>query len=281
MNEWPLICVLCKSVKNNLDPNTHQFGFLRGHSCTIQLLHVMDILTKSLDRGVPVDVVYMDLQKGFDTMPHKRLLYKIKYYGTTGNLLRWIAEFLSNRLQCVVLNGKKSSWQDVKSGIPQGSILGPLLFLVYVNNLPRSITSHVFLFADDTKLIQSISTLADHAQLQTDLDNLAKWCDAWQLNFNANKCKVIHFGQTTHSYGGYYLNRILLDSVDCYKDFGILFDTGLKFHQHSSEAAMKANRVLACMKRGFINLNESVLLRLYKSMVRLILEYGNIIWGPH
>ena len=89
---------------------------------------------------------------------------------------------------------KKSSWQDVKSGVPQGSILGPLLFLVYVNDLPRLITSHVFLFADNTKLIQSISTLADHAQLQTDLDNLAKWCDAWQLNFNANKCKVIHFG---------------------------------------------------------------------------------------
>ena len=168
--------------------------------------------------------------------------------------------------------------QDVKSGVPQGSILGPLLFLVYVNDLPRWITSHVFLFADDTKLIQSISTLADHAQLQTDLDNLAKWCDAWQLNFNANKCKVIHFGWTTHSYGGYYL---LLDSVDCYKDLGILFDTGLKFHQHSSEAAMKANRILTCMKRGFINLNESVLLRLYKSMVRPILEYGNIIWGPH
>ena len=260
---------------------SHQFGFLRGHSCTTQLLHVMDILTKSLDQGVPIDVVYMDLQKAFDTVPHKRLLYKIEYYGITGNLLRWIAGFLSNRRQCVFLNGKKSSWQDVKSGVPQGSILEPLLFLIYVNDLPRSISSQVFLFADDTKLIRSISTLADHAQLQTDLDNLTKWCDAWQLNFNATKCKVIHFGRATHSYGGYYLNGILLDSVDCYKDLGILFDTGLKFHQHASEVAMKANRVLACMRRGFINLNESVLLRLYKSMVRPILEYGNVIWGPH
>ena len=148
-----------------------------------------------------------------------------------------------------------------------------------MNDLPRSISSQVFLFADDTKLIRSISTLADHAQLQTDLDNLTKWCDAWQLNFNATKCKVIHFGRATHSYGGYYLNGILLDSVDCYKDLGILFDTGLKFHQQASEVAMKANRVLACMRRGF--LNESVLLRLYKSMVRPILEYGNVIWGPH
>ena len=110
-----------------------------------------------------------------------------------------------------------------------------------VLSLTLCISSQVFLFADDTKLIRSISTLADHAQLQTDLDNLTKWCDAWQLNFNATKCKVIHFGRATHIYGGYYLNGILLDSVDCYKDLGILFDTGLKFHQHASEVAMKAN----------------------------------------
>ena len=149
----------------------------------------MDILTKSLDQEVPVDVVYMDLQKAFETVPHERLLYKIKYYRIIGNLLRWIAGFLSNRRQYVVLNESKSSWQDIKSSVPQGSILGPLLFL-YVNDLSRSISSQVFLFAGDTKLIRSISTSADHAQLQTDLDNLAKWCDAWQLNFNATKINV-------------------------------------------------------------------------------------------
>ena len=176
---------------------------------------------------------------------------------------------------------KKSSWQDVKSGISQGSILGPLLFFTYVNDLPKSISSQVFLFADDTKIMQSISTLADHVQLQTDLDNLAKWCDTWQLNFNATKCKAIHFGRATYSYGDYYLNGILLDSVDSYKDLGILFDTGLKFHQHASETALKANSVLACIRREFITLNESVLLPLYKSKVLPILEYGNVIWGPH
>ena len=89
--------------------------------------------------------VCMDLQKAFDAMPHKRLLFKIKYYGIIGNLLRWIAGFLSNRRQCVVLNGSKSSWQDIKSDVPQGSILEPLLFLIYVNDLPRSISSQVFL----------------------------------------------------------------------------------------------------------------------------------------
>ena len=118
----------------------------------------------------------------------------------------------------------------------------------------------MFLFADNTKIMQSISTLADHVQFQTDLDNLAKRCDAWQLNFNATKFIVIHFGRATHSYGDYYRNEILLDSVDYYKDLGIVFDVVLKFHKHASETSMKANRVLACMKRGFINLNKSVLL---------------------
>ena len=97
----------------------HQFGFLRGHSCTTQLFHVMDILTKSLDQGVPVDVIYMDLKKAFDTVPHKRLLYKMEYYGITGNLLRWIAGFLSNSRQCVVLNGKNLVGKMLKAAFPK------------------------------------------------------------------------------------------------------------------------------------------------------------------
>ena len=120
----------------------------------------------------------------------------------------------------------------------------------------------MFLFADDTKLIQTISTTADHKQLQTDLDNLTRWCDIWQLKFNINKCKVIHFGGVVHGHEDYYLNGIFLDSVDCHKDLGILFDTGLNFHQCVSEVAVKTNRVLACIRRGLASLNDYVLLRL-------------------
>jgi len=227
----------------------------------------MDILTKSVDQGVPVDVIYMDLQKSFAIVLHKRLLsvYILNIMELQATFLRWINGFLSNRSQCVVFNGEKSCWQDVmiKSGVLQGSILGPLLFLIYVNDIPESILSHIFYL----QMIQSyFYTGRPYTQLQTDLDNLVKWCKMWQLNSNVLWSTI------------YFLNSVLLESVNFHKDFGIIFDANLKFHQHTSEVAMKANRVLACMKRSFIDLNACVLLRLYKSLVQPILEYGNV--GP-
>ena len=142
-------------ISNNLISSS-QFGFLPGHSCSTQLLYVMDIITSSLDHGLPVDVIYLDLQKAFDSVPHNRLLLKVESYGISGKFLGWIKSFLSDREQFVVLNGCKSGRHKVLSGVPQGSILGPLLFTIYVNDLPQSISSSVFMFADDTKLIRPI-----------------------------------------------------------------------------------------------------------------------------
>ena len=119
-----------------------------------------------------MDVIYLDLQKAFDSVPHNRLLLKIESYGISGKFLGWIKSFLSNREQCVVLNGCKSGWQKVLSGVPQGSILGPLLFTIYVNDFPQSISSSVFMFADDTKLIRPIHTTNDHDHLQSDFISL-------------------------------------------------------------------------------------------------------------
>ena len=155
----------------------------------------MDIITSSLDHRSPVDVIYLDLQKAFDSVPNNRLLLKVESYGISGKFLGWIKSSLSDREQCVALNGYKSGWQKVLSGVPQGSILGPLLFTIYVNDLPQSISSSIFTFADDTKLIRPIHTTNDHDHLQLDLNHLLQWCAKWQLNFNISKYKYIHYGK--------------------------------------------------------------------------------------
>ena len=130
-------------ISNNLI-SSNQFEFLPGHSCTTQLLHVMDIITSSLDHGQPVDVIYLDLQKAFDSVPHNRLLRKVESYGISGKFLNWIKGFLMDRDQCMVFNGCKYRRKKVLSGVPQRSILGPLLFTIYVNDLPQSISSSIY-----------------------------------------------------------------------------------------------------------------------------------------
>ena len=220
---------------------------------------------------------YLDLQRPFDSVPHNRLLYKVESYDICGKFLNWIKDFLSNRDQYVVLNGYKSRWKKVLSGVPQGSFLEPLLFTIYVNDLSQSISSSVFMFVDDTKLIHSIQSITDHILLQADLDCLLKWCERWQLNLNISKRKLIHYGKS-HGFGEYYNYKWLpLTSVHHHKDLGVAFDCYLNFHQHTSEVALKANCVLASMNRAFTNLNDGFL-KLYKAMVRPIMEYAIQFW---
>ena len=152
----------------------HQHGFRPKRSCSTQLLEVLDAWTRELECGNPVDVVYLDFQKAFDSVPHLRLLSKLRSYGITGKLLDWIASFLTGRKQQVVLEGHRSDWSDVASGVPQGSVLGPLLFLVYVNDLPDIIQCGIKLFADDTKMYTSVSSTDDAALLQSDLVALTR-----------------------------------------------------------------------------------------------------------
>ena len=150
-----------------------QHGFLKGRSCMTQLTEVMDYVTREVDNNNSVDIIYLDLQKSFDTVPHLRLITKLKAYGIEGNLLRWIKDFLHCRKQRVVLNGKLSDWVYVTSGIPQGSVLGPTLFIIYINDPPDSIKSLTRLFADDTKLLFTVNNIDYHNSLQNDFNSLA------------------------------------------------------------------------------------------------------------
>ena len=172
--------VMSHCIDNNIFSDS-QYGFRNRRGCTLQLLKVLDDWTKAIDNGIPVDTLYLDLQKAFDFVPHKRLILKLERLGITGNLLRWIKNFFSERKLRVVLNGISSDWTDVISGVPQGSVLGPILFILYVNDLPNKVKSYCKIFADDTKLYKEINNLKDYEDLQDDIYELYRLTTKWLL----------------------------------------------------------------------------------------------------
>ena len=168
--------------------NKAQHGFRSGRSCCTQLLEVTQDWADAIEDKKPVDVIYLEYRKAFDSVPFERLLVKLYACGIRGKLLQWIREFLTNRK--VSVNNHSSNFVPVTSGIPKGSVLRPIMFLIYVNGLPEVVISTVKLFADDTKLYRVIKNEEDKLQLQEDLNNLQKWSETWQLPFNVEKCST-------------------------------------------------------------------------------------------
>ena len=156
------------------------------------MINVLDDWTKILDGGGNIDVIYTDFQKAFDTVPHDRLLKKLEAYGIGENILDWISSFLKGRKQRVVIKGTASSWVDVLSGVPQGSVLGPILFLIYINDIIDNLKCNAYLFADDMKLFTDVKNNSDALKLQNDFNLVVKWTDRWLLKLNISKCKVLN-----------------------------------------------------------------------------------------
>ena len=256
-----------------------QHGFLPRRSCATQLIEVLEDWTRALDAREPVDVAYLDFSKAFDSVPHQRLLHKLEAYGIRGKLLQWVKAFLTKRSQRVVVQGAKSQWSQVLSGIPQGSVLGPTLFIIFVNDLPSQLLGSVKLFADDTKVYGQVQQLDGQSSVQADLDSLSEWSAKWLLPFNAAKCKIMHLGPAVPRLP-HLLNGIALQEVNHEKDLGIIVDQELKFHQQTAAAVAKASQVLAVVRRSFAYIDNFTLPLIYKSLVRPHLEYGNLAWGP-
>ena len=185
-------------VQNHL-LTKYQHSFVKGRSCVTQILAVLDKWTEALDNGSNIDSVYLDFAKAFDSVPHKRLLMKMKSFGITGKLWTWIEDFLQARIQHVVINGVKSLAALVLSGIPQGSVLGPLLFICFINDMPEVIQAFIQMFADDIKLYMEVNGPEDQQALQKYLTALEDWANLWQLRFNAQKFKVMHLGTSNAS----------------------------------------------------------------------------------
>ena len=275
--------IIRDKIMHHLDTNDllspHQHGFRPSRSCTTQLLEVLDAWTQAVDRGEATDVIYLDFQKAFDSVPHARLLEKLKSYGISGSVLRWIQAFLSDRTQQVLVEGERSRWSAVTSGVPQGSVLGPLLFLLYINDMPDFVQTSVKLFADDSKLYGPVDSPCSRQRLQEDIQHLEEWSAAWQLPFNVKKCEVLHIGSTNPGYEYTMFGSSLAASKEV-RDLGITIDGSLRFHSQAAAAAAKANQVLGIIRRSFMNLTKTSLPLLFKSMVRPHLEFSNTIWGP-
>ena len=257
-----------------------QHGFVPGRSCISQLLTVLDDWSKSLVLREIIDVLYTDFSKAFDSVPHARLFVKLNNYGIRGKVLGWIKSILTGRRQRVGVDGSVSGWANVTSGIPQGSVLGPLLFVIFINDMPSVISSTCKLFTDDAKTYRCIKVPGQAAILQQDLNKLVAWSKTWQLPFNAKKCVCLHLGYRNPCHV-YVMEGIELEKVTEEKDLGVIIDQNLKFHRQRAAAVKKANRNLATIRRSFAVLNISSLPLLFKAVVRPLLEYGNIIWGPH
>jgi len=205
-----------------------EHGFRKGRSCVTNLLLFLDRILRFVDEGFCIDILY--LAKAFDKVPHQRLLEKLRKHGIGGKLLKTIGNWLSKRRQRVYVKGVKSMWEEVWSGVPQGSVLGPLLFLIYINDLEEDVISKVFKFADDTKLFRQVSDMVDTVGMQEDLDRLVEWADKWQMQFNVSKCKVMHVGKKNPRHS-YYVSSNGLKSVEVEKDLGIMITSDLKCSQ--------------------------------------------------
>ncbi|CAM1307444.1 Uncharacterised protein r2_g1733 [Pycnogonum litorale] len=246
----------------------------------------MDTWTELLDSGSSVHVIYMDFQKAFDSVPHRRLILKLEAHGIKQQVLQWITAFLSNRKQQVVLKDTHSQEADVTSGIPQGSVLGPALFVLYINDLPENITNKVKMFADDTKLYGKSDTAEDTNSIQEDLTKLQEWSEKWLLNFHPQKCTVVKLGKDK-SDASYQMKNpstdgtCTLEESENQKDLGVTIDNRLSFKEHTAQTISKANRMVGIIRRSFDHLTEETFAQLFKSIVRPILEYGHTTWQPH
>ena len=271
-------CIMEHLLKEN-DISDHQHGFLSGRSTKTQLIETLEDWTKILENEDNFDALYCDFRKAFDSVSHKRLLVKIRKYGIDGELAAWIEDFLTGRRQRVCVNGHFSSWENVTSGVPQGSILGPLLFILYINDLPDTVKCGIKLYADDTKIYQKVNNGEDAKEFQENIDELYKWSLEWQLLFHPDKCHVVHFGKSNIEQS-YHMGDVQLDTTEEEKDLGVVTDNKLRFSKHCDKIVTSCNKILGIMRRNINHMDTTVFNYLYKGLVRPVIEYASTVYNP-
>lgn len=277
--------IIYLNTNSLLNPDQH--GFLNGKSCTTNLLEAFDSITETLNRGFIAIIIYLDFAKAFDLVPHKGLALKLTSLGFDGLIHDWIMDFLVGRKQRVTIGKYSSDWVDVKSGVPQGSVLGPLLFLIFINDMPELLHHLSKLFADDSKLLAEIKNELDLIMVQTDLNSLVDWSNNWLMDFNLDKCKVMklvknkkhtNFGQRQLLEKSFYMtdtdgNRHVLEETNFERDLGVYVSDDMKWSKHIQQIASKASSVMGSLKRTFSLWNVFTFKKLFTCFVRPHLEY--------
>lgn len=265
-----------------------QHGFISGRSCTTNLAVYLHHAWLSMSERCQTDVIYTDFSAAFQSVNHRLLVHKLQNsFQINGHALDWFVSYLSDRTQRVVLNGKTSEWTSVISGTPEGGILSPLLFSLYVNDLPSVIESHSLMYADDLKLFRRVRSHNDCTLLQDDLNRISNWAKTWKLSLNASKCKTMSVTLKRNPVQYVYtVDGTVLEKVDTMRDLGVILDSKLTFSTHVDFIISKARRALGVLMRSFQfchghngQLKEGAVMTAFSANVRSVLEFGSQIWS--
>ena len=259
-----------------LRPSLHngQHGFRSNRSCITQLLIYLDKLYVAMDNGANIDVVYTDFEKALDKVDHGVLLKKLWDIGVRGNLWRLIRSYLVDRMQMVRVGDCLSAAAPVTNGVPLGSLLGPLFFLILINDLPLACLSEILLCADDAKLISR-----DPSHLQCDLNSLHNWCSNNNMHVNAQKCCLISFGRSRISHHREpYIDSMTLPYSPSQVDLGLLVSSSLKWDNHVLDKLSKANRSFYAVRRNSYGLSPKAKINIYKTIILPVITYASTCW---
>ena len=258
-----------------------QSGFVPGDSTVNQLVDIYNTFCKALDEGKEVRAVFCDVSKAFDRVWHKGLLYKLNRAGISGSLLSWFTNYLNNRKQRVVLPGTSSSWKPIKAGVPQGSILGPLLFLIYINDIVEDVHCNIRLFADDTSLFIIVDDPTEAAEmLNSDMEKIHQWAKRWLVRFNPAKSESLLLSRKINKpfHPPIIMNNQVISEVAKHKHLGLTFSHDCTWHEHLAQAKAKAWQRINIMRKLKFLLDRKSLQTIYFSFIRPLLEYADVVW---